>query len=166
MGFRAEIVAAISGLLSGSPDIGSAKYTFEDSTRLTLSLGSGADQANNVFSDARTLAASATETLDLAGGVSNALGQTLTFSAIKAIKIEADEGNTNTVVVGGGSNPFRGWFTDATDKLSIPPGGVVLLGDPSAAGQPVVAATGDLLLVANGGAGTPVSYTITIVGEA
>lgn len=166
MAFNASIVASIMGSLSSALDIGSARYNFEQKAHVDLTLGTGLDQANHVFTDTRTLAASATETLDLAGGLTDALGATLTFTAIKAILIEAAAANTNSVVFGGGSNPFRGWFADATDKLSIPPGGFLLLTDPTAAGQAVIAATGDLLLVANSSSGTGVTYTITILGEA
>jgi hypothetical protein len=166
MGFNARIVASIIGALSGAPDVGSVRYNFEQEAKVDLALGTGLRQANHVFTDERVLAASASETLDLAGGLTDALGATLTFTAIKAILIQADDANVNNVVVGGGSNPFRGWFADATDKLSIPPGGFILLTDPTAAGQTVTAATGDLLLVANSGSGTGVTYTITIIGEA
>lgn len=166
MGFQAKVSAGISGQLTGAPDVGTSKYVFDETTDINLALGTGANQANNIFTDTRTLAASATETLDLAGGLTSALGVTLTFTAIKAIKIHAAAANTNNVVVGGGSNPFIGPFVDPTDKLSIPPGGMLLLANPSAAGWAVTASTGDLILVANSSSGTGVDYTVTIVGEA
>lgn len=167
MGFRARIIAAISGALTGTPDVGEARYTFDEATTIDLSLGTGARQANNAFTDVRTLAASASEPLDLAGSLGNPLGATLTFTAVKAIKVEADETNANNVVIGGAaSNAFLGPFVDATDKISLAPGGVALLVNPTAAGWTVTAATGDLLQIANSGAGSGVSYTITILGEA
>lgn len=166
MGFKARIAASIVGALTAAQDIGAAGYDFDQRSVIDLALGTGKEQANHVFTDTRTLLASATETLDLAGGLTDALGATLTFTAIKAILITADEANTNNVMLGGGSNPFRGWFADATDKIAITPGGMALLVDPTAAGQAVTAATGDLLLVANSGSGTGITYTITIIGEA
>lgn len=166
MGFRAVIRAGITGRQTSSPDIGTASYDFDDSVSIALSLGTAAGEATHVFTDVRTIAASGTETLDLAGGLTGPLGVPLTFSALKALKIQASPSNSNAIVIGGGSNAFRGWFADASDKIALPPGGVLLLGDPTAAGQPVTPGTGDLLLIANSAGGTPVTYTISLVGEA
>lgn len=47
------------------------------------------------------LAASASENLDLAGGLTDDFGATLTFTAIKEIIIHASSANTNNVLVGG-----------------------------------------------------------------
>jgi hypothetical protein len=95
------------------------------------------------------------------------LGATLAFTAIKAILIVADAANTNDVVVGGAaSNAFVGPFADATDKINVGPGDVFLITRRSAAGLAVAAGTGDILKVANGGAGSAVTYRIIILGEA
>jgi hypothetical protein len=167
MSLKAALKASVTGTLSGSNDLGNPVQTFSELVELAIADGTGADQANNIFSDERTLAASATESLDLAGALSNALGAVLTFTAIKAIMIVADSGNTNDVVVGGAAaNAFVGPFVDATDKLSIGPGDFVLITRRSAAGWPVVAATGDLLKIANAGAGSSVTYKIIVIGEA
>jgi len=166
MGFRAKITAAIVGFLSGAPDLGTARHEFDDTTEILLSLGTAADQANAIYADDFTIASGATLVLDLAGGVTNALGVTYTFTAVKALKIEADDGNTLNIVYGGGSNPFLGWFADPTDKGVVAPGGVALHVDPTAGGRAVTAATGDLLLLALSGTGSSVSGRITIVGEA
>jgi hypothetical protein len=164
---KATLKASISGTLAGVNDLGDPVQTFAEQFELAIANGTGADQANNVFSDERTIAASGTDNLDLAGVLGNALGATLTFTAIKAIMIVADEGNTNDVVVGGAaSNTFAGPFADATDKVSIGPGDVFLITRRSAAGLGVTGATGDILKIANSGAGTPVTYKIIIIGEA
>jgi predicted RNA-binding protein len=167
MSFKATLKASISGTLSGANDLGDAVQTFAELVEIAIGDGTGADQATNIFSDERTLVASATENLDLAGVLVNALGLTLAFTAIKAIMIVASAGNTNDVVIGGAaSNTFAGEFADATDKINIGPGDVFLITRRSAAGLPVVAGTGDILKVANGGAGTPVTYKVIIIGEA
>ncbi|AHE52633.1 hypothetical protein [Sphingomonas sanxanigenens] len=167
MGLNATIEASIRAKLTAAPDIGSAAYDIETRARYPLTDGVGANQANNVFSDTRTLAASASESIDLAGSLANVFGVVLTFTAIKAIYVKAAAGNTNDVVIGGAaSNAFVGPFADASDKLAIKPGGCVMLVNPSAAGWTVTPSTGDLLLIANSAAGTPVSYDIVIIGEA
>ena len=167
MAFRATIIASIIGYLTGAPDVGDAKYTFDDSSEIRLALGTGADQANAVYADDFSIPSGGTLSIDLAGGVTSALGQVYTFTAIKAIKVEADDGNTLNIVVGGAaSNAFVGPFADATDKIAVKPGGVALLADPSAAGWAVTPATGDILLLANSGSGSAVDGRIIIIGEA
>jgi hypothetical protein len=167
MSLKATLKASITGTLTGSNDLGNPVQTFAEILELAIADGTGADQANNLFSDERTLAASTSESLDLAGSLANALGATLTFSAIKAIMIVADAANTNDVVVGGAaSNAFVGPFADATDKISIGPGDFVLITRRSAAGWAVAAGTGDLLKIANSAAGSSVSYKIIVIGEA
>jgi hypothetical protein len=132
---------------------------------ITLADGSGVNQASKLFSDKRTLIASASEDLDLAGALTDPLGAALTLTKVKLLLITADPGNANDVVVGGAAaNAFATPFGDATDKLKIKPGGILLLVAPNAGGYAVTAGTGDVLTVANGGAGSSVTYSITVIG--
>ena len=127
--------------------------------------GTGAGQANRIFTDQRILAASATENLDLAGVLTDAYGATITFARIKAILIGAASGNTNNVVVGGHATAaFINWVSDATDKIVIRPGGLFVLAATDATAYAVTAGTADMLTVANSGAGTSVTYEIVLVG--
>jgi hypothetical protein len=92
---------------------------FAELFELAITNGTGANQANNAFSDERTLNASASENLDLAGVLQNALGASLAFTAVKAILIVADVGNVNNVVVGGaGPMPSRCSATPPTRSRS------------------------------------------------
>jgi hypothetical protein len=167
MSLTARLKASVSGTLSGSNDLGNPSQSFSELVEIAIADGTGANQANNVFSDERTLAASTSENLDLSGVLANALGATLAFTAVKAILVVADAGNTNDVVIGGAaSNGFVGPFADATDKINVGPGDVFLITRRSAAGLAVAAGTGDILKVANGGAGSAVTYRIIILGEA
>jgi hypothetical protein len=163
---KATLKASITGTLSGANDVGDVSQTFAELFEVALTDGTGANQANNVFGDTRTINASSSENLDLAGGLTNALNATLTFTAIKAILIVADKGNTNNVVVGGAASNAFPLFGDATDTIAIKPGGCFMIADPTAAGLTVTAGTGDILKIANSGSGSAVSYTIIIVGEA
>lgn len=126
--------------------------------------GTGVGQADLMYSDTRTLAASASENIDLAGALTDVLGRTLNLAKIKAIMIRASAANTNDVVIGGAAtNAFVGPFGAATHTLAVRPGGEFLIAHPGT-GWAVVAATGDLLKIANGGAGTAVTYDIIIIG--
>lgn len=169
MAASAKVYAAIDAVLSSALDTGTAEFHHRASLNPVneFTNGTGANQISKVFTDTRTLGSSATENLDLAGGLTDALGTTITFTGIKAILITAASGNTNDVVVGGaGSNTFLGVFADASDKINVKPGGAFLWTNPSAAGAAVTASTGDILLVANSSSGSSVTYTIVILGIA
>lgn len=152
--------------LSTPLDLASASSPLKYVKQLDLANGSGAGQANKVFHDQRTLAASGTEDLDLAGSLTDPLGVSLTFAKIRMILIYAAAANTNLVVVGGASsNGFITWAGDATDKVKIRPGGLLLLTAPDATAYAVTASTGDLLTVANSSSGTGVTYDIVLLGS-
>ena len=165
MSLVSTIYDGIIGVQATTLDFGSPTFELEQRIKtIQLESGTGSGQASKLFSDERTLAASATENLDLAASLIDAFGATITFASIKAIYIEAADGNTNDVVIGGAeSNAFVGPFGDATDKIKIRPGGRFVWAAPKT-GFAVTAGTGDILLVANGGAGTPVTYRIVLIG--
>jgi len=161
----ATLKAALTAVYQGSPDVGTLKQEISYSASASLANGTGANQANAFWIDARTLAASATENLDLAGVLTDAFGNVLTFTKIKAVLVEADDANVNDVVLGGAaSNAWAAMFGDATDTIKIKPGGFFMIVAPDANGLAVTASTGDLLKVANSGGGSGIGYTIALVG--
>ncbi|MFD0347335.1 hypothetical protein ACFQ0M_17265 [Kitasatospora aburaviensis] len=131
-----------------------------------LAAGTGAGQADRLWTATRTIAASSNEDLDLNGtALTDALGAAVAMARIKGLIVAASSANTNNVVVGGAaSNGFITWVGSATDKVSVRPGGVLALFCTDATGYAVTAATGDLLRVANSGSGTSVTYDITVIG--
>lgn len=167
MALQTNIAVAINALLTGVLDIGTVQHELKNvGPSLNLTTGTGANQADRLFTDTRTLAASANESLDLAGSLVDALGVTLTMARVKLLVIKAAASNVNNVIVGGvGANGWITGFGDATDKLVVRPGGFIILAAPDAVAYAVTAATADLLLIANSGAGTPVTYDIIVVGS-
>jgi hypothetical protein len=163
---RADLTAAV-GLASETK----APVTLE--RLLVMENGTGASQANVVWTDQRTIAASSSETLDFKGSLTNALGEAFTPAKIRAIIISAASANTNNVVVGGDaataipllSCSGAGCAT-ATSTFAIQPNGLWLHTFPAAAGLAVTASTGDILTVANSGSGTSVTYSIIVIGTA
>lgn len=150
----------------GSNDLGAVAFALTDSLQPSIRLdnGTGAGQADLMFADTRTLAASATENLDLAGSLVDPVGSTLTFVTIKVIKVCAATGNTNNVLIGGAaSNTMLGIFDDATDIVRVKPGGCFIWIAPKV-GATVTASTGDILKAANSSSGTSVTYDIIIIG--
>jgi len=166
MSLNLTVEAQIKGYYRGPNDLAAPQQVFSLSEALKLVTGTAAEQADLVFSDTRTLAASASESLDLAGGLADAFGQTLTFVEVVAVLIKAAEGNTNDVVVGGApSNTLASFFGDATDKVLVKPGGLLLLAAPGNPAYAVTASTGDILKVANSSSGSAVTYDIVVVGR-
>ncbi len=166
MSLTARIISQIIANQKGTNDLGTPEFNLNTALQPPIDFTSGVSsgQADQIFSDTRTIALSSSENLDLAGSLVDALGNTLTFVTIKAILVRAAKGNTNDVLVGGAaSNTFLGMFNDATDIIKVKPGGVFLWVAPQV-GAPVTASTGDILKVANSGAGSSVTYDITIIG--
>jgi hypothetical protein len=166
MSLTAVIASTLRATYTKTSDIAGGVQQIDETLSASFDNGVGANQANVLFADTRTLGASATEDLDLTGSLSDVFGASLVNARIKGIRISAAPGNTNNVVVGAaGSNP---WATllNATGTLTLPPGAVITAWVPTAAGWAVTAATGDLLKFANSAGGTGVTYTIEVIGGA
>lgn len=129
----------------------------------TLANGTGDDQADMIFHDQRTLAATS-EDLDLAGGITNTLtGATMSFAKVKALLIKVvTTGTGKKLTVGGASaTQFIGPLVDASDKAEVGPNGILFWWSPTD-GWTVGAGTADLLKI-DAGANTIV-YDIIIIG--
>lgn len=155
----------LNTVLTAGLDLASQVSQLQWSRGFALDSGVGANQADKIFSDTRTIAASGTDDLDLAGALTDAFGAVMTFVKVKAIGVSASPANVNNVVVGNAAaNQFQGPFGAVTHTVAIAPGGMFLIARPDATGWGVTAGTGDLLRVTNGGAGTSVTYDVVILG--
>lgn len=163
-GVTAEINLAITASLVGTADLGTPVLKVNPVNELVqLSGGTAAiNQADLLFSDTRTLAASATEDLDLAGVLLDAFGATITAAEIVAVYVKADAANTNNVVIGAATQPFAGPL-GATGTYTVSPGEYYLA--VSQKGWAVGAGATDDLKIANSGAGTSVTYDVLIIGR-
>lgn len=153
--------------LANSLNSGSSAANLTSNYGVALANGVAAGQADKSWWDHRTLAISTSETLDLAGSLLDPFGGTITMARIKGLLISADTTNTNNVVVGGAtSNAVAGLFGATTHTAIVRPGATLvwLAGTADATGYVVTAGTGDLLQVANSGAGTTVGYSIVVIG--
>ena len=153
-----SVLANTLGLAAGQASLSQGFIT-------ALASGVGANQADKVFSEQRTIAASGTNDYDLAGALTDAFGVTVTFARIKMIAVFADSANVNNVVIGNAAtNQFVGPTGAAAHTINVRPGGSVVLFAPDATAWPVTAGTGDLLRFANSGAGTSVIYNVVFLG--
>lgn len=163
MTLAATIKASISAQHTNVLDLGTATFPLSVLQAIALTDGTGANQADRIFSDTRTLAASANEDLDLSGSLTNAYG-TVTFARIKAIFVIADAGNTNNVNVTRPASNGVPLFLAAGDGIALAPGDLLLWASQTAAGKAVTASTGDLINIANSAGSTSVTYTVIIIG--
>ena len=165
MALTTRITTEVSTNQTSSLDLGTVSFPVLKKDVFDWASGTGANQADRLFTDTRTLAASANEDLDLAGVLLDAFGSAITFVRIKALLVKAASGNTNNVKVKpAAANGWLGPFNAAADTVSVKPGGTALFVAPDATAWPVTAATADLLNIANSGAGSSVTYDIVIVG--
>lgn len=163
---NAQLTIAAIGTLFGTTGLATPQAPLNFSQITPLGSGTGANQADKMYAATRTLALSTGEDLDLAGTLTDAFGAVITFARIKSMIFRAASGNTNNVIVGNAAtNGFISWCGSATDKVTVRPGGTFALIAPDATAYAVTAATADLLHVLNGGAGTPVTYDVVLIGS-
>lgn len=129
-----------------------------------LTSGTGSSAVDLEYLAQLTIAASTNTDYDLAGGFTDAFGSAITFVKVKGIWIKASSSNVNNVQIKpAASNGFLGPFANASDIINVAPGGVLLLAAP-VSGWTVTAGSGDLLNLANSGAGSSVVFDIHIIG--
>lgn len=160
-----QVNVAVAAQLSSLLDLATATVPLSYSRAYGTANGTGLGQADRIFHDTRTLSASASEDLDLAGVLLDPFGATITFARIKVLLIAAAAGNTNNVIVGNAAtNGFISWVGAATHTVTVRPGGLLLVAASDVTGYAVTATTADLLHVANSGAGTSVTYDVVLIG--
>lgn len=128
----------------------------------TLATGTGSNQADVLWHDTRSLTATS-EDLDMAGSLTNAFGDTVTFATIKGILIHnKSTSSTEILSVGGAAaNQLINWVGNSSDIVKIGPDGILLLWNPID-GYAVTAGTGDLLKIDSGT--DTIEYDIVILG--
>lgn len=166
MPLSATIRAGIEFNQSGSADFGPQRFQGSVSSLLQLASGTGANQADIVWADERTVASATADDIDLAGVLSSAFGTTITavevvaFLLINAPLDPLDTANTTTLTVGGDAAAVPNITSGA-----IGPRGVVLLVDPDAGGlATVTATTGDIIQVTNS-SGAAATYQVCILAR-
>lgn len=164
MGTIANITCRIQGRHSEVNDLGSPYFDFDVSQLDQYTSGTSQDQADIMFADTRTIAASSSESLDLNGSsLQNVMGVNLALAKVKVLLVRAAPGNTNDVVVGNtGAGGFVGPFGANTHSIALKPGEQFLI--TNGAGWACTASSLDLLKIANGGGTTSVTYDIVIIG--
>jgi hypothetical protein len=170
MSLQARFQSIISGPYTRPAGLGQKLYTLNYSYDRSLADGTIIQAADLAYVGLSiSIAASGTLDIDLTNPATlDALGDPLALVRVKAVKVVASSANTNDVLVGNApSNTWLGWWGAAGHYSKVPPDGMLFHTHPgfgSNNGWTVTAGTGDILRIANGGAGTPVVFDILIIG--
>ena len=107
----------------------------ENLTELSWADGTAADEVNEAWADSRSYD-TAGVIHDLTALAADAATNTgaAAFSAVKALAIVNDDATHSVVVGNAAATPFAGPLSDPTTTWTIPPGGRLLLINPTAAG--------------------------------
>jgi hypothetical protein len=160
-----QVVMKMIGTMAQSSDNTTLQDVLSKDYSMSFSNGTGASQMNMWWNDQRTLVASATEDLDLAGSLTTPFGTSITFTSLKGLFVYAASGNTNDVqVTRPGSNGVP-WLMAAGDGIALKPGMWVAWFNPNANGATVTAGTGDLITFTNSAGSTSVTYDVYLFGE-
>lgn len=163
MSLSTTIDVAINALFTNALDLVTATASTNLSSRTTIPTGTTTGLADLIWSDSRTVSASSTDALDLAGSLTGLLGGTLTIVKLKAVYVKAAAGNTNNCRINRPASNGVPLFLAASDGIDVLPGGTFLWIAPGA-GVTVTAGTGDLLNIDNSSSGTSVAYDVVLIG--
>lgn len=164
MALTSRITLELTSKLTSALDLKSATADLVKRYMLDLANGVAANQANVVWEDQRTLAASAVDSLDLAGGgLVDAFGVTFAPTKLRAVVVNAAAANLNNLTLFGDANHVPILNTPAT-TMTLHPRGFFVMEWPALAGIPVTAGTGDILKVTNAAGVNSVVYDIIIIG--
>ena len=154
------LVLSLSGVFSKALDLTTPSEQLQIAKTLSLADGTGSGQANQLWSDTRTLVATS-ENLDLAGGLVDAFGDTITFTKVKVLLVHNKATTTLHHLTLSGNFLTNQMMSGASVKLSLDPSSVLFLTSPID-GYAVTADTGDVLNV-DAGANT-ITYDIVLIG--
>lgn len=163
MALASRLSLKLESTLTSALDLVSVTAPLVYSSQIDLATGTGLGQADMQWSDTRTLSASGTEDLDLAGSLTGPLGTTLTFARVKLLLVKAAAGNTNDVVLSRAAAGIP-LLAATGDALPVKPGGLFLWVAPTAAGIVVTPTTADTITVTNSAGTTGVTYDIVVLG--
>lgn len=164
MALSGRVSVDLAAVLTGTADFGAPSSRVSFAQQLDFTSGTGAGKADKIWADQRTIAASSSEDLDLAGSLADVFGGTVTLATVKALYVKAAAGNTNDVVLGGASSNAWDTLLGDTGTVTLKPGALLLVACTAANPWGVTAATADLLKVANSSSGSAVTYDIAVIG--
>jgi hypothetical protein len=165
MALNLTVAASVIGTHTKSFEGQSPALTVEFVYSQVMSDGVVKDAADIIWMDKDRILNATTEEIDLAGTLTDVFGDAVVFVIVNGIYIfnQQTAAGEDLIVGGAAANAFL-LFDDATDQRSIGPGGALFISEPSLAGIPVTAGTGDLLKL-DAGATANLKFDILIWGR-
>lgn len=171
-----SLALTISGAVNGSigrvlSETMSSSCSITPSQSTAFTVGTGAGQINQAWTDQRTLIASGSDRLDISadsGGASpvaltNAFGDSVDFAKVCGIFIRNTSSSAIIGIFGDAADPAT-MVAAATDQIKLRPGAFVLLCCGAADATKYAVAASEVLLIANLDAGVSATYEVTIWG--
>ena len=160
--FAGTIKTTLTGTFANALDLTTVEDKLSKILTTAFTSGTGANKAQVLFSDERTLLTTTDETLDLMA-LTSAFGVT-TLSKIKAIVVSVVTlSNGYRLQIGGAAaNAVSGFFVDPGDILEVQAGSTLVLTAP--VNGYAVDATHKDLKISNPSGGS-VTYDIYLIGE-
>jgi pyruvate/2-oxoacid:ferredoxin oxidoreductase beta subunit len=150
---------SFTSLLQNAIGLAAAQASIEKSLIVSLATGTGANQADRIFSEAAKTISVSTD-IDLSGALVDALGAACVFVRVKALLVTVDAASVSNLVVGGDANAALIGFGAVAHTVTIRPGGALLIYSPDATGYPITPGTGDILQFAPSGASALFDYAV------
>lgn len=177
-----SLTAAVSGSLTWShANTITAGYDVtdqsSDSFSLSITNGTGSGSTADLkYTQLYTLTSSGTQSIDLAGSLTDEYGATITFARIKVMMIRVLSSTEDAASLGGpvdvggaASNQFVNWIDTAAAKVRVggtaASKGLLLLAADGATGYAVTAGTGDTLKLTNTSGSQSVKVRVTFIGS-
>ena len=148
--------------LKATVGLGTAEVTAPALSDFTLTNGTGANQADSVYTATVTIAGGATQSIDLKGALVDALGVAFTPAKLRLVKIVSRSSNTTNLTLFGDVNSVPILNTAAT-TTALTPGDIFFQTNRSAAGWTVTAGTGDIIKIVNA-AGASAVVDVVFIG--
>ena len=146
---------------TGTHDNGTPRFDDVQALTMALSSGTGSNAIDKWWSDSRTLTATSEE-LDLVGGLTDALGGTLSGVEMRVLIVKNTSATDSLILGAAASNQaYAGLFGASGHTISVPAGGILLWYAPiDGRGATLAAGTADKLKIDAGSA--TITYSIWI----
>ena len=159
-----SIALQVAMLLSNQLDLSTPIDKLIPKFQFDLINGVGADQADRIFHDTRSIAASTNDDLDLTGGTAllDPLGVAFSIARLKAAIFYARKTNASIVTIGASAAAPVLWFGANTHTEKLSAGQLHCHVAPDATGWLLTATTADVVRLANGAGGTALVDVVLI----
>lgn len=151
-------------------DISAPRDEYEHVVETNWTSGDADEQVEAQYKARRSLLSNTEDALDLAGGLTDIFGETLTFATIKEILIvNLATTAAHVLKIGQLSTPTSGnlmtdlFDGDNTARIKLRAGGAFLITAPLT-GYTVTGGSADVLLISNEGTGATIEYDVIVKG--